>query len=356
MKAQVHRWFDEMSVSLWALLAAGIVVSLIILAIGQNPLTVGRALVAGAFGGPRNIANTIEYAVPLTLAGLAVAFAFRCGLFNIGVEGQLYVGAFAAAVVAARIAPLAAGGGSAPHAVLAGIIAGMIAGALWAAIAGGLKAALGVHEVIATIMLNWIAFFLVDYLVNLSAFKATGDIPQTAEIAAGGCLPGLFGIAEGPPVWIGSGVLFAAALALAVGYTLQRTALGYEIRAVGYNPTAAEAAGIPVRRRLFLAMFLSGGIAGLLGAEQVLGVHHRFIENFSPGYGYIGIAIALLGRNHPVGIVGAALLFASLKGGALRMDALTNVPREMIVVFQAIVILFVAIAASVRRHLQTREV
>lgn len=351
-----RRAFDEISVSLWALLAAGIVVSLIILAIGQNPLTVGRELAAGAFGGPRNIANTIEYAVPLTLAGLAVAFAFRCGLFNIGVEGQLYVGAFAAAVVAARIAPLAAGGdGSAPHALLAAIVAGVLAGALWASIAGGLKAILGVHEVIATIMLNWIALLLVGYLVNLPAFKATGDIPQTAEIAAGGCLPGLFRIAEGPPVWIGSGLLIAVALALAVGYALRRTALGYEIRAVGHNPTAAEAAGIPVRRRLFLAMLLSGAIAGLLGAEQVLGVHHRFIENFSPGYGYIGIAIALLGRNHPVGIACAAFLFAALKGGALRMDALTSVPREMIVVFQAIVILFVAVAAGAKGRLLGRS-
>ncbi|MBI3098625.1 MAG: ABC transporter permease [Planctomycetes bacterium] len=350
---------DELSVSAWALLAAGVVVSLVILAIGENPIAVGRALIDGAFGGPRRVANTLQYAIPLTLSGLAVALAFRGGLFNIGVEGQLYVGAFAAAIVASPVASRTAGEGLAtacgPLAILAAILAGVTAGAFWAGIAGALKSLRGVNEVIATIMLNWIALFLVGYLVNLPSFKATGDIPQTAEIAAGGRLPGLFPLSGDGAVMAGSGLLLALTTLLAVVWLFGRSVLGYEIRAVGHNPSAAEAAGIPVRGRLLQTMLLSGAIAGLVGADQVLGVHHRFIANFSPGFGYLGIAIALLGRNHPVGIVIAAFLFAALKGGALQMDALTNVPREMITVLQAVLLLFVAAAAGVRARMGARE-
>jgi len=315
-----------------------------ILFVGENPLTAYRILFMESLGSVRNIATTLQRATPLMFAGLAVAFAYRAGLFNIGAEGQLYMGAFAAAWVGFTFTALP----RLIHLPLA-ILAGMIGGALWGAIPGFLKAKLGIHEVINTIMLNFIALYLTDWLAT-GPFHGGSWVPETARVSASAALARLY-----PPTRLSSGIYLALLAALIAYLILWKTKQGYELRAVGLNPQAAEYGGINVAKNTIIAMAISGALAGLAGTEQILGLHQRFIVRFSADLGFMGVAVALLGKNHPVGVLLAAILFGALQTGSAAMDRLTSVPRELITIIQALIIFFVAADYLIRRILRMKE-
>jgi simple sugar transport system permease protein len=325
-----------------ALVLAAAVSSIVVLALGESPLHIGSVMFSGSVGSLRSVANTLEEATPLILTGLCVAFAMRCGLFNIGGEGQLVVGAFAASWVGVKLAGL----DPVSHVFLC-ILAAGAAGAIWATIAGALKARFGAHEVINTIMLNYIAFILTNYLVNMPYFKKPGQIPQTEDVLATAMLPRLGFLYR--YTRLNLGFVLAIGAVVLVFIILEKTKLGFEIRSVGLNPIASRASGISVVRNTVVAMAVAGFLAGLAGSERVLGVHKHFISPFPFGYGFAGIAVALLGRNKPLGVLAAAVFFGALASGGAQVDMETNVPRELITVIQAIVIIFVACEYLVRR-------
>jgi ABC-type uncharacterized transport system permease subunit len=329
-----------------ALLPLGLAVAVgavIVLAIGENPLEVYRLMLRGSFGSARRISATLQEASPMIFTGVSVALAFRAGLFNIGAEGQLLVGGFAAAW-----AGFALGGLPGPLHVSLCVLAAAAAGLLWGVIPGILKARLGVHEVINTIMLNYVALSLTNFLVGHPYFKEPGQIPQTKEIASGAMLPRFAFIYEHAKV--NAGLWIALAVVAATAFLLSRTRYGFEIRAVGYNPMASEASGIARSRVLWTTMGLAGAIAGLAGAEQVLGVFHHFLSPFPFGYGFVGIAVALLARNQPFAIVPAAIVFGALSSGAQEVDVYSRTPREITVVLQGVFVLFIACEFVIRRR------
>jgi ABC-type uncharacterized transport system permease subunit len=330
-----------------AVLCALLVGAVVVLSVGEDPVETYRLLFGAAFSWPDGLGYTLFYATPLIFTGLAVAVAFRCGLLNIGAEGQLYVAAFATAWVGIELAGL-------PGAVLLPLcfVAAMGAGALWGAIPGVLKARFGSHEVINTIMLNFIAIALVSYFTQYH-YKIPGDaIMQTAPIGSAAHLPRLGEIIPGLPSRIPVNVSFVIAIVAcwAVYVFLWKTTWGYELRATGQSPSAAEYGGVSVRRQIVLAMALSGALAGMVGINEVLGYRHRYYDGFSDNYGFTGIAVALLGRNHPAGVLAAALLFAVLQRGGLPVDAFTaNVSKDIVQILQALVILFVAAEAMFQK-------
>lgn len=315
-----------------SLLLAAIVLALF----GYDPVEAFGAMAKGAFGDTKKFSNTLLEATPLIFTGLAVAFAFRSGLFNIGVEGQMLVASVAAAYVGANVSGLP----GVLHLPLAVLVA-MITGAFWAFIPGMLKAKLGVHEVINTIMMNHIAYALVAWLGTKVLIAPPGSIPQTAEVLESARFIRISDISD-----IGSRLNLGFALGLILVWIfymlLWKTSLGYEVRAVGFNSSAAEYAGINVARSIIIAMVISGIFAGFAGAERVLGLHLRYIQGFSPGYGFVGIAVALLGRNTPLGVLMAALLFGALDNGGAYMARATDVPNEIVGIVQAVIIIFVA--------------
>src|SRR5687767_2304291 len=311
-----------------AVIAAFIVGGILILLVGDNPIDAYRLLLGSALSWPDGIGYMFFHATPLIFTGLAVLVGFRCGLFNIGAEGQLYIAAFATAWVGITFAnrgswlliPLC-------------FLAAILVGALWGAIPGVLKAYFGSHEVINTIMLNFIAVALVSYFTQYH-YREPGDpILQTVLIGEAAHIPRLGTFIPGFPERIPLNVAFFLALlcCLLVYLFLWRTKWGYEIRATGSNPTAAEHGGISIRKQIVLAMAVSGALAGMVGINEVLGYRYRYYDGFSDNYGYTGIAVALLGRNHPAGVLIAALFFAVLQRGSVAVDAFTpHVSRDIV--------------------------
>ncbi len=284
------------------------------------------------------ITESLVASTPYILAGLAVALGFRCGLFNIGAEGQLFIGALCSAWVGYTFTNL-------PwfiHLPLA-LLAGAVGGAFWGAIPGYLKAATGGHEVVNTIMMNWIAFRFSDWLLN-GPMKAPGYRPITPQIEATAELPRLFP----SPLRFHVGFFLALATAALVYWLLFKTTIGFEIRTVGANPDAARYAGMSITWNFVLAMTLSGALAGLAGSTQVLGTNHWVGQGFSAGYGFDAIALALLGKSHPLGVVLAGLLFGTLRGGATRMQSIAGIPIDIISIIQGLIIIFVAAPAIIR--------
>ena len=305
--------------------------ALFVAAVGKDPLDVYGRMVAGVFGNAYGIGQVLFRATPLVFTGLAVALAFRAGLFNIGAEGQAVVAAFAMGLVGHHGAGL--------HGVVLlplTVLTGIVAGAAWALPPAILKAKVGAHEVINTIMMNFIALALVQYLGHRAFVHATVHTPEIAPGARIARLDAFLPWFQGSPVNLSLGLALLAAVL--VGWLLWRTTFGYELRAVGLQPPAAESAGIPVGRTRVAALCLSGGLAGLVGANFVQGYKGYFESGFSAGVGFLGIAVALLGRNHPLGVVVAAVFFAALSYGGLVIN--TEVPKELVEILQAIVILF----------------
>jgi ABC-type uncharacterized transport system permease subunit len=329
-----------------ALFVGAIIITLSSLATGQLDLTLAlRAyadLFQGAFGNLRGILFTIVTATPLILGGMAVGLGFKAGLFNIGAQGQFLMGALGSAAVGAWV------GGAPPLvAVPVAILAGALLGAAWGFIPGALKAWTGAHEVVTTIMLNFIAGAVIGYLITgpLEApgygFSRTGELGNSE-------LPLILGST------IHIGVLIAFLLVPAIWWLLSRSTLGFEIRTVGANPDAARYAGMHPAVLTILTMSLCGLLAGLAGAGQILGISHFMTASYGTSIGFDAISVALLGRANPWGIMAAALLFGAMRAGSGLMQIRAGIPIEIIDVIQALILLFLATDAVIRRALRIK--
>ena len=372
---KINKKFDyfvilEKITPLIAVIFALLVGAIVIMLIGEDPVFVYKTLFSNAIGNRDGWGNVLFRATPLIFTGLTVAFAFRCGLFNIGGEGQMYIGTFLATWVGFTFTNL-------PAFILIPlcILTAAAGGALWAAVPGILKAKTGVHEVIVTIMMNWIAASLTFFLVlkfkapPTEAMIAAGVkqmIPHTSEIAEAARLPRLYTIFKflniDFPAYNQVNISFFIAIGVAIlaYYILWKTNLGYEIRAVGYSPLAAEYGGISVAKNIVLAMVISGAFAGLVGTNEIMGFKYRWRQELFTGLGFNGIAVALLGKNHPLGVVLAAILFGILNYGGAIVNIFTEgrIPRELIMVLQAVIVIFVVISDEVVKRLirQRRKV
>ena len=310
--------------------------ALVVLLIGENPLRALRLLLAGAFGNGEAIGYTLYYATNFVFTGLAVAVAFHGGLFNIGAEGQAYIGGLGVALLC-----LGADGWPRGLVIPAAVAVAAGAGAAWAYVPGWLQARRGSHVVITTIMFNFIASAVMTHLLVNVLIKPGQQSPETREFAPTTWLPQLHDIAGG----IGRSPLnlsFVLALLAGAGvwFYLWHTRWGYALRAFGHSEPAAVYAGIRPARMIVTAMAISGALAGLMSLNEVMGAHHRLLLNFTGGAGYVGIAVALMGRNHPLGIVPAAILFGALyQGGTELAFDMPRVTRDMIVVIQGLIIL-----------------
>ena len=341
------QYLGPLVVPVLAIVTAVILGGLIIFSVGGNPIAAYMGLIQGAFGSPKALSETAVWATPYIFAGLAVAVAFNGGLFNIGAEGQLALGAVVAALIGYGLPDWL--GVKIPafiHVPLA-IGLGMLAGALWAAIPGALKAYTGGHEVINTIMMNYIALNIVSYLLNgpmrdpdpLNVSARTPEIAMSARIST---------IFANPLLRVHWGFVLALVVAALMWWMLWKTKLGFEIRTVGANPDAAKYAGINVKRTIIITMAISGALAGLAGAIEVTALNYRHELGFSSGYGFDAIAIALLGKTNPFGVILASILFGAMRNGATRMQFLTQIPVDIISVIQALILLFVAADAIIR--------
>jgi simple sugar transport system permease protein len=316
-----------------------IIVYFILLLTGYSPFPVYGALLKGAFGSRRCFGECLVSTTPLLFSGLGFAIAYRCGLFNIGLEGQITVGGIAAAFIGyilPEMNPLV-------H-VAACIATGTLAGAFWGFIPGYLKARFGIHEVISVIMLNHIAFKIAAYLVSMQGpmKDRLDDMPASPIIRDSAKIVRLV---KGSRVhW---GIILAVITAFIIWVLLFRTRLGFKIRAVGKNKYAAETAGINVKRHIILTLSISGALGGIAGAVEILGVHYRLFAAFSPGYGFDAIAVALLGMVHPIGIIASSFLFGILRSGSVFMQAMYGVNKDMVSVITAIIVLFMGMSAPI---------
>lgn len=331
IEAKLATLLKESMPQLVAILGAFLVGATVLWATGHSPIEAYGAMLVGAFGDIFGIGQTFTQATPIIFTALAFLFAFKCGLFNIGAEGQLLIGGFTAAVVGISFKSLPAF----IHLPMA-MLAGAAGGALWGFVPAALKAKLGAHEVITTMMLSYVALYLTSYMVNYP-LKAPGWVPQTVLVNPSAELPCIL-----PPTQLSASFLLALILSGVTAYVLKRTTIGYEVRAIGLNPSAAENSGINIKRGVILALVISGAMAGLGGAGEVLGVHRRFIDGFSPGYGWDGLAVALIGGLNPYGVILAAILFGALRSGGMVMNRVTGVPLDIIYILQSLVVLFVA--------------
>lgn len=338
---RIPRWADVVLTPLISLALAFGISALVILLIGQNPVEALKVMVTGALGSSYGWGYTLYYATNFVFTGLAVAVAYHAGLFNIGGEGQAAMGGLGVALVLLAV-PW-------PHwtvALLAAMLGAAAFGALWALIPAWLQAKRGSHIVITTIMFNFIAAAALNYvLVNIlrpvgSMDPASANFPQAVHLPELGEIAARFGIEWGRNTPVNVTFFVALLACLGVWLLIWRTRLGYEIRAFGRSEKAALYAGISPVRITVLAMLISGGLAGMMAINNVMGEAERLVLNAVEGAGFIGIAVALMGRNHPVGILLAALLFGFLYQGGAELALWTSIPRELIVVIQALVILF----------------
>jgi len=314
-----------------SVLAALLLCSVLTALAGVNPLRAYAALVKGAFGSLAGIVDVIMKATPLLLTGLGTCVAFRSGQWNIGGDGQIYMGALAATLVGLSLPGLPVWA-----LIPLALLAGMIGGGLWAALPGLLKAHRQVSEIISTLMFSYVASLIIAYLVNGPLQGSSSYMPQTNMIATNAFLPLLF-----PPYRVHVGTILALAAAAGVYLLLWRSSFGYDLRAAGFSPDAARYGGIKVVRNVAWVIIISGGLSGLAGANEVLGFHHRLFVGLSPSYGFTGIIVALLGRLNPIGVVFSSILFSTLMVGATYMQSAVGVPAAIAGIIQGVVILFV---------------
>lgn len=326
--------------SILAVVLALLIGAVVIVIAGHDPWVAYTSLFEGALGSRRGRAETLVYAAPLILGGLAFAVAARAGMFNIGIEGQLVIGGFAAALIGATDWGLPA----AVHVALAVLVAA-IAGGFWGFIPGVLKAATGAHEVITTIMLNYLAFRLITYLIQKRSDWLPVDpgVQGTERVLDSARLPILLDRTR-----LHSGVLIAVVVAVAVWFVLFQTTFGYKIRTVGLSEGAARYGGIRWGLTIAIAMAIAGALSGLAGSGESLGLHGRH-SAVPPGLGFTAIAVGLVGRNHPIGIIFSALLFGMLSAGAPTMQSEAEVSREIVLLLQGLVILAVAAFEAINR-------
>ncbi|GAB4211636.1 MAG: ABC transporter permease [Synechococcales cyanobacterium] len=323
--------------------ALGVGAGLIVMA-KSNPLVAYTALFRDSLLSYYGFANTLTRMAPLLLAGLSVAVALRARQFNIGGEGQIYVGGLGSALVGLSLS----GWPGWIHMPLA-LLGGFVAGSLWGLLPGYCKAYLGVNEVITTLLLNYIAQYLVSYMVTGPLIEPGAPMPYSPLVADTARLPIFL-----PQTQAHGGIFLGLALVVGLAILLQRTPLGYQIEAVGLNPIAAYFAGIPVKRIIVLVMVLAGGLAGLAGSCEVLGGKARLFENFSPGYGFDGVAIAFLSRGNLWGVGLTSLFFAALRSGANAMQRSAGVPVTVVYAIQGLTVLFIAINLALEHLGRTR--
>lgn len=315
-----------------AIVAALIIGAFIMIFNGQNPIVGYTSLIVGAFGSKYRIATTLAKTVPLILTGLATAISFRSGIFNIGGEGQLYLGAFAAAYVGFTFTSLPAF-----VAIILAMLASAAVGAAYAFIPAILKVKYKVDEVITTIMLNSVAILFTNYLVNYPFAADQGKMGGTNMIDAAYKFPKLVRLSK-----LNTSIFYTALIALFLYYLLQKTSFGYNFKMVGENAIFSKYAGISNGKYMIVSMLISGALCGIAGAFEVYGTHYRFLQNISPGFAFDGMLVALIVRNNPVGIIFMSLFFATLKTGSISMELVTGIPSEMVLVIQSIIILFIA--------------
>ncbi len=346
---EIPRWIDLVVLPLFNLALAFAVSAIVLVASGQSPWQVLALLIKGAFGSAAGVSYTLYYATTFVFTGLAVAVAYHCGLFNIGAEGQAMMGGLGAALAALALGPAAPAWLVLPAMVLAAIALGV----LWAAIPGALQAWRGSHIVITTIMFNFIAASLLIYLL-VGVLKEPGNMsPETRAFGPAAQMPGMHAVLaalgiEWPRTPLNATVLLAIAALVGVQLLLWRTRLGYALRAVGNAPQAALYAGIEPRSLIVVAMAISGALAALVGINEIGGVHNRLIADFVAGAGFAGIAVSLIGRNHPLGIALASLLFGALyQGGAELAFEIQGFSRDMVFTLQGLIVLFAGAMAQV---------
>lgn len=381
-----RQFFDRLLdalLPLFAVLLAFAIGALFLLWQGVNPLEAYKAMIVGAFGSKNGLADTLVKAVPLMLVALGIAIAFRGGMINIGAEGQIIVGALFTSWIGLQL------GSSIPGwlIIIIGLISGAFMGGLWGAIPGYLKAKLGVNEILSTIMMNQIAiqagfFLLRGPMIDPAELAAGTNIPQSARLDRIADMPrftdmagwlgltdsakdlGLEGFAKEAygllvePTRFHSGFIFAVVMAILVYVLLWRTTIGYRIRAVGLNRHAARYAGMNVKQTMVMSMTLSGAFAGLAGAVEILGLHHRMFEPVavSAGYGFSGIVAALFGNLHPLGIIPSSILFGGLLVGGDKMQRAMQIPQVLIVAILGLVVLFVVSTDYLVKKRQNRRV
>ena len=297
---------------------------------GTDPLTAYQAMLRGAFGGKRQLTETALKATPLLLIGLGLTVAFKARVWNIGGEGQYFMGALFGSIIALRFTEL-------PAIVLIPLVlvAGIIGGAVWGLVPALLRTRRGINEIISTLMLNYVAVFIVEYVARVPLRDPNGYLPESAQFVKNARLAGMFGTR------LHLGVLFALVLIPLIYLLIWRTPVGFRLRAVGSKASVARFAGIFVERSIIFVLVFSGGLAGLAGIMEVTYLHSRLKGGISGGYGFTGILVALLGRLHPAGVLFAAIFFSALTIGANTMHTLTGLPVTIADVIQALIVLFV---------------
>ncbi|MCT4594834.1 MAG: ABC transporter permease [Anaeromicrobium sp.] len=312
---------------------------------GQNPIVGYGALVVGAFGSKYKIATTFAKTVPLILTGLATAISFMSGIFNIGGEGQLYLGAFAAAYVGFTFTGLPVF-----VVIILAIMASALVGGLYAYFPGVLKVKYNIDEVITTIMLNSVAILFTNYLVNYPFAASQGKMGGTDMISEAFKFTKLVRLSK-----LNTSIFYTALIAIFMYYLIKKTSFGYNFKMVGENGIFAKYAGVNNKKYMIRAMIISGALCGIAGAFEVYGVHYRFLQNISKGYAFDGMLIALIVRNNPVGIVLMSIFFAMLKTGSNSMEIATGIPSELILVIQSIIILFIAGENGFKKIIKKRK-
>jgi len=341
----INKVLFNVTILLFAFLVALILGSVILLIAGVNPLFAYKAMIINPIFSVYGLSEAVVRAIPLMLVGIGISIAFRSKMINIGAEGQLQLGAVAGGAMALAFA-------GAPKIILIPLtlLAGFMAGGLWGGIAGWLKAKLSVNEVLSTVMLNYIAFQIYLYLIR-------GPLIDPAELAYGTGVPQTQRMPDSALFdrlilgqRIHSGIFVAILIAILVYYLLWKTSFGFRLRAVGEEPKAAKYAGIKVNKYLVLAMILSGGLAGIAGSVEVIGVHHRVLEGLSANYGFTGIVVALFGSLHPIGVIPASFFFGLLLIGAEMMQRAVDIPSAIVISIQGLVILSVVSSNIILRN------
>ena len=327
-----------------SILLAFLVGSLVIVLIGEDPFSTFKVMFSGAFGSSVNISNTLVKTTTLTLSGLSYAFAFRCGLINIGAEGQMYIGALSASMVVLFMP------GPGFLVVILALIAGFLGGAVWGLLVGVLKVRFGANEVITTVMLNYAAQYLIQWAVCGPIQDPNSNAAQTVMFEDTYWMHYIL-----PGTKLHTGFLLMILCLVFFGVFLWKTAPGFGMQIVGQNNKAAAYAGISVQKNTLMAMFMAGGFAGLAGAIEILGVQHRLLKGMASNFAFDGIAVALLGANHPVGMLLSGVLLGAMKSGGNAVQMFTGVPSSVVDLIRALVIVFVLINVLGRVAVQAKR-